>query len=93
MIDFILNRELNPKYIAFSSLAVALYWSPLPKRSITVSAGLAIATYISLVWYDNLYGCESRMTPYEGNWSAFFRPFKPTVHIDGEYDTQIEGET
>ena len=92
MIDFILNREFNPKCIALSGLAVALYWSPLPKRSLTVSAGLAIATYISLAWYDDLYGCESRMTSYEGAWSAFFRPFKPTVRMDGEYGTQVEGE-
>ena len=93
MIDFILNREFNPKCIALSGLAVALYWSPLPKRSLTVSAGLAIATYISLAWYDDLYGCESRMTSYEGAWSAFFRSFKPTVRMDGEYGTQVEEET
>ena len=93
MIDFILSREFNLKCIALSGLAVVLYWSPLPKRSLTVSAGLAIATYTSLAWYDNVYGCESRMTSYEGAWSAFFRLFKLAVRRAGEYGTQEEGES
>jgi len=88
MIDFILNREFNPKCIALSGLAVGLYWSPLPRRSIAVAAGLAVATYISLAWYDDLYGCETRMNSYDGPWSTFFRPFKPELRMDGQYGTQ-----
>ena len=90
MIDFLLNREFNPKCIALSGLAVALYWSPLPRRSLTVSAGLAIATYISLAWYDDFYDCKSRMTSFDGPWSTFFRPFKPATRTDGQYGTTTE---
>ena len=58
-----------------------------------MSTSLAITTYISLAWYNDLYGCKLRMTSYEGAWSAFFRPFKPTVRMGGEYGTQVAGES
>jgi hypothetical protein len=63
MIDFLLNREFNPKCIAISGLAVALFWTNLPQQTVGLSAGLAVAAYVVLAWADQTCGCGAEDPP------------------------------
>jgi hypothetical protein len=76
---------LNPKCLVFSGALVSAYmWLPCRYDTNwpTTVAGIALASYVSLAWYDELYSCEDRMRV--GATSYITGPFKPTV-VNGRY--------
>ena len=77
------DREFNKKCAVISGLAVLGYYA-LPPRRLWVGAALAVATYVGVAWYDELYDCDERLVARGGLFGAVSAPLKPPV-TDGTY--------
>lgn len=70
----------NPKCIAFSALNVLAYmylpcrYDPNWQYSV---AGIAMASYVGMAWYDATYNCNRKLRP--GFISPLSGHFKPTI--------------
>ena len=78
------NREYDHKCIAISAGVVGAYWL-LPPRSLPLAAGLAVATYVGIAHYDNMFACEDRLRSFDGWFARTFGRFKPAVGPDATY--------
>ena len=81
--DWLFNREFNTKCVVLSGVAVTAY-AILPPRKLWVGAGLAVATYVALGWYDTMYDCNDKLTARGGLFGEITGPFKPPV-VAGVY--------
>ena len=58
--------SLNPKCVVYSTAMVSAYWY-LPckydRNAYQSAAAIAIASYVSLAWYDHYYNCSNKMRP------------------------------
>ena len=60
LMDFIINREYNPKCVAITAAGLLLY-VVLPKRSLLVGVGLGIGIYSAIGIYDYYYNCDEKL--------------------------------
>jgi hypothetical protein len=75
----------NVKCVIFTSLVAGGYWY-LPPKNLIVLVLLLWLPYVSMAWYDYMYGCHFKMQPTVfpfGRW--IFLPFKPPGYKDA-YD-------
>ena len=63
MLSTLLTKDYNPRCLAISALAVALFWTNLPQQTVGLSAGLAVAAYVVLAWADQTCGCGAEDPP------------------------------
>ena len=76
--DLLFKREFNTKCLVISGAVVTAY-VVLPKRNLWVGAGLALATYVLIAWYDKLYNCDDKLIAFGGLFGEVTGPFKPSV--------------
>ena len=86
---------LNPKCAVISMIAVGLYWVCPTRHQAgrwATTAGLAVATYVSIAHYDEYYSCNRhRLKARGGIYSKTIGLLKPPVHpIKETYGSSME---
>ena len=88
-LSWLADREYNEKCVVISGAAVTAY-ALLPPRRLWVGVGIAVASYVLVAWYDELYDCEERLVARGGLFGALTGPMKPPVS-NGTYGGGMAG--
>ena len=77
VLSWLADREYNEKCVVISGAAVTAY-ALLPPRRLWVGVGIAVASYVLVAWYDELYNCEERLVARGGGlFGALTGPMEP----------------